>query len=141
MEDFNFTVDYEGELITRAVHLYSGTALKTDAPLDNKGKASSFSPTDLVSVSLASCMLSILAIHLEKQGVVLQPVRSKVKKIMASNPRRIAEIHIEFDFGGNRFSGEELERLERIAHACPVAQSLSKEIVVKTNFRDLIEAS
>jgi putative redox protein len=134
MTDHNFTVDFEGELITKAVHLFSGTTIKTDAPLDNNGKASSFSPTDLVSVALVSCMLSIIAIHYDKKGVALKPIHSKVKKVMASNPRRIAEIHIWLDFGANEFTREEYQQLERLAHACPVAQSLSKEIKIVTNF-------
>lgn len=134
MEDHNFTVDYEGELVTKAVHLFSGTTITTDAPLDNNGRASAFSPTDLVSVALVSCMLSIIAIHYNKKGTSLQPIHSKVKKVMASNPRRIAEIHIEFDFAGNKFTKEEMQQLERLAHACPVAQSISNEIKIITNF-------
>jgi len=134
MEDFNYIVNYEGELITKAVHVFSGTTIYTDAPLDNYGKASSFSPTDLVSAALVSCMLSIIAIHYNKSDVKVKPIQSKVKKVMASNPRRIAEIQIEFDFGDNNFSAKELEQIERLAHACPVANSLSKEIIIKTNF-------
>lgn len=135
MESPNFTVDFEGEIITTAVHLYSGTRITTDAPLDNHGKASAFSPTDLVSASLASCMISIIAIHYRNRGLVLHPIKSQVKKIMVANPRRISEIHIEFDFGNNNFSVEELEHLERLAHACPVANSLNPEIKIVTNFR------
>lgn len=134
MEDFNFTVVYENELVTTAKHLYSGTELKTDAPLDNHGKASSFSPTDLVSISLASCMISVIAIQFQNRDKKLHGITTKIKKVMASNPRRIAEIWIEFDFGVNVFSKDELVSLERLAHACPVANSLSKDIIIKTNF-------
>lgn len=134
MTDFNYTVNYEAELMTKAVHLFSGTTIFTDAPLDNNGKASSFSPTDLVSAALVSCMLSIIAIHYDKNGLKLKPIQSKVKKVMAANPRRIAEIIVEFDFGQNNFPAEELAHLERLAHACPVANSLSKNIIIKTNF-------
>lgn len=134
MESPNFTVTYEQDLITTATHLYSGTTLSTDAPLDNHGKASAFSPTDLVSAALASCMISIIAIHYKGRGLSLLPIKSEIKKVMAANPRRISEIHIEFDFGDNNFSAEELLHLERLAHACPVANSLSKEIKIVTNF-------
>lgn len=134
MESPNFTVTFEQDLITTATHLYSGTSITTDAPLDNHGKASAFSPTDLVSAALASCMISIIAIHYKGRGLTLLPIKSQIKKVMAANPRRISEIHIEFDFGNNNFSKEELEHLERLAHACPVANSLSKEIKIVTNF-------
>lgn len=134
MESPNFTVDFEGELVTTARHLYSGTIVTTDAPLDNHGKASAFSPTDLVSAALASCMISVIAIHYKNRGLTLLPIKSQVKKVMTSNPRRISEIQIEFDFGINNFSTEELLSLQRIAHACPVAKSLSDDIVITTNF-------
>lgn len=135
MESPNFTVFYESDLITTLTHLYSGTKVTTDAPLDNHGKASAFSPTDLVSASLASCMISIIAIQYKNRGLILQPIKAQVKKVMAANPRRIAEIHVEFDFGQNQFSTEELISLERLAHACPVANSLNPEIQIVTNFR------
>lgn len=135
MDAPNFTVDFEGEIATTATHLYSGTQITTDAPLDNGGKAAAFSPTDLVSAALASCMISIIAIHYRNRNLVLHPIKSQVKKIMAANPRRISEIHIEFDFGANAFDAAELEHLERLAHACPVAHSLSNEIRIVTNFR------
>ena len=136
MENFNFTVEYENELITTAKHIHSGTELRTDAPLDNHGKASSFSPTDLVSISLASCMISVIAIQFQNREKKLYPVKSKVRKVMAADPRRIAEIWIEFDFGANDFTQEELSQLERLAHACPVANSLSENIIIKTNFTE-----
>ncbi|MFN5324060.1 MAG: OsmC family protein, partial [Bacteroidota bacterium] len=53
-------VTYEGELRTRALHKPSGTEIVTDAPVDNKGRGASFSPTDLASTSLASCMMTIM---------------------------------------------------------------------------------
>lgn len=141
MENPHFDIQFEGGKITSATHLYSGTRIKTDAPLDNNGTATSFSPTDLVSSALVSCMVSIFAIHLEKQNQILKPVKALAKKIMASDPRRIKEIHIEFDFGENDFDADLLERFERLAHACPVAKSLSNEIAVITNFAELIQAA
>jgi putative redox protein len=56
------TVTYLGELRTEATHLFSGTKIITDAPLDNQGKAEAFSPTDLCATSLASCALTIMGI-------------------------------------------------------------------------------
>jgi len=141
MESPNFTVDFERDILTTATHLYSGTRINMDAPLDNFGKASSFSPTDLVSASLSSCMMSVVAINYKNRGLELKPIQSQVKKVMASNPRRISEIHIEFDFGTNNFSKEELEQVARLMHACPVAHSLHPEIKIVTNLEQLIAAS
>ena len=53
------TVEYKGDLRTEAVHLDSGEQIHTDAPKDNEGKGETFSPTDLVATSLASCMITV----------------------------------------------------------------------------------
>ena len=53
-------VTYLGELRTQATHLQSNTTIFTDDPKDNHGNGEMFSPTDLVSTALASCMISIM---------------------------------------------------------------------------------
>jgi putative redox protein len=57
------TVKYLGDLRTECTHLKSNTIIVTDAPVDNKGKGSTFSPTDLVATAYASCMLTIMGIY------------------------------------------------------------------------------
>ena len=56
------TVRYEGQLRCRAVHGPSGTAIHTDAPVDNHGKGEAFSPTDLLAAALPACMMTIIGI-------------------------------------------------------------------------------
>ena len=51
---------YMGGLRTEATHVQSGTKIVTDAPTDNHGKGESFSPTDLVSAALGSCMMTLM---------------------------------------------------------------------------------
>ncbi len=58
---------YEGGLHTQAVHGPSTATLETDAPVDNQGKGEAFSPTDLLATSLASCMLTTMAIVGERE--------------------------------------------------------------------------
>ena len=133
MENYNYSVDYIGELRCRLVHTKSGVEIVTDAPTDNNGKGESFSPTDLVASGLAACMLTVIGIHFNKEGRALNEIPCKVRKIMASNPRRIAEVHVEFDLSQNDFTKEELNKIYDLAYGCPVANSLSSDLVVKTN--------
>ena len=58
------TLEYLGELRLRAEHTKSGTQIEAVAPVDNHGKGDSFSPTDLLSTSLASCILTIMGIEI-----------------------------------------------------------------------------
>lgn len=118
---------YEGELITVAKHLKSGQTLTTDAPIDNNGKGSNFSPTDLMSVSLASCMLTIIGINAEKNNFDIGKITVKMTKIMGSNPRRVIEIILKMNFEKD-FDTATKTKIEEWAKNCPVAKSLNPEI-------------
>ena len=67
---------YEGGLHTNAQHGPSGTRVETDAPVDNQGKGEAFSPTDLLATSLASCMLTTMAIVGDREGWNLEGARA-----------------------------------------------------------------
>ena len=60
---------YEGELRCQATHVPSADQLTTDAPVDNHGKGEAFSPTDLVATALGTCMVTIMGIAAEKNGL------------------------------------------------------------------------
>ena len=124
--DKNYDIIYNGNLRCEAHHLRSGSVIETDAPVDNNGKGERFSPTDLLATALVTCVLTVVGIHFEKQGRQLKPIHCGTKKIMAANPRRIHEIVMEFDFGENKFTTEE------VSH-CPVSNSLSTDIKLTSN--------
>ncbi len=119
---------YLGDLRTFSTHLKSQSTLTTDAPLDNKGKGETFSPTDLLATSLATCMLTIMGIVANSHGLNIDETDCNVTKIMALNPRRVAEIIIEFNFPKNDFSKEQKQILQDAAYSCPVALSLHSDL-------------
>ncbi|MCC7231406.1 MAG: OsmC family protein [Bacteroidia bacterium] len=119
---------YKGELRTQARHLRSDTLITTDAPPDNQGKGESFSPTDLMSASLGSCMLTIMGIAARTHGINMEGTKIRITKIMASGPRRVSEIQIEFDMPSITYSDKEKSILENAARTCPVALSLHPDL-------------
>lgn len=121
---------YTGGLRTVATHLQSGNTLMTDAPLDNQGKGENFSPSDLLAASLGSCMLSIMGIAARTHGFEerLHGTEIDITKIMAAEPRRVAEVIVEFHFPSGDFNEKERKILEHAAHTCPVAKSLSADL-------------
>lgn len=127
-------VYYNGKLRTSAVHLKSGTKIITDAPVDNNGKGEAFSPTDLVATSLASCMITIMGIRAQKMDLNIDGISAKVKKYMASDPRRIAKISIVLDMPKVKLTQKEKNILEKAARTCPVALSLDPEITQDVTF-------
>lgn len=118
---------YSGELRTQDTHLKSGNVIITDAPPDNNGKGEAFSPTDLVCAALSSCMMTIMAMAAQKEGIELKGLKSDIVKIMSANPRKIAEIQITFTYpGGLAATDAQKQKLEHAAHTCPVALSLAE---------------
>ncbi|MBS1612418.1 MAG: OsmC family protein [Bacteroidetes bacterium] len=121
-------VIYEGQLRTRMTHLYSGTEVITDAPLDNHGLAQAFSPTDIVATGLASCMLTVMGIKARDMSVDITGTTAEVTKVMAVEPRRISEVHVTLTFPKNNYTDKEKTILENTAKTCPVAHSLHPDI-------------
>jgi putative redox protein len=128
-------VKYEGALKTRCTHLQSGAEIVTDAPKDNEGEGSAFSPTDLCATSLATCMITVMGIAGKKKGLTdITGTEAEVVKVMYSDPRRIGEIHVRIRFPKGNFSDKEKKIYENSAHTCPVAKSLHPDIVQKVEF-------
>jgi putative redox protein len=129
------TGKYLGELRTEVQHVSSGKTFITDAPVDNNGKGEAFSPTDTVCAALSSCMMTLMGIYAEREGIDLQELSSVITKHMASNPRRISKIEIDFSWPNPIASDHQIEMLKKAALTCPVAKSLHPEIEQVINFQ------
>ena len=128
-------VIYKGDLRTLASHLQSGSTIETDAPTDNNGMGARFSPTDLIGTSLASCILTTMAIRAKDLDNKLIGVSIQTEKFMEANPRRISRIDIHFSWpDGIIFSEDERNRLNEIALSCPVKESIHPNILLTINY-------
>jgi len=126
---------YLGELRTEAEHIKSGNKITIDAPTDNNGKGEAFSPTDLVCSALASCMITIMGIVANRENLDIKGLKVDIEKIMAQNPRKIAEIKLNFVMPASvQLSEKQKEVLKRAAHTCPVALSLDPSVKQTVNF-------
>ncbi len=128
-------VRYLGELRCEATHGPSGTQIVTDAPVDNMGKGESFSPTDLVGVALATCIVTTMGIVAQRSDIDMSGTTARVKKEMLTTPqRRIArltvEVHVPHDL-----ADEDRKRLENAAFTCPVHRSLHDDVEMPIEIR------
>ena len=121
-------IEYLGDLRTTAIHLGSKNEIITDAPLDNNGKGEAFSPTDLLSTALGSCMLTIMGIVANRHELNITGTKVDITKRMESNPRRVSEIVVEMTLPKNGFSDKDKQLLENAAMTCPVAKSLHPDL-------------
>ena len=124
---------YQNGLRTQATHIQSGNTIITDAPTDNKGKGEAFSPTDLVATALGSCMLTIMGIKADEMNISIEGTTAETKKIMGSEPRRISQINIHITVP---ISADDKTKkiLEKAAFTCPVAKSLSTDLISNITF-------
>ena len=102
--------------------------LVTDAPVDNKGRGEAFSPTDLLAASLGSCMITIAGMAAQEHGFSIDGTTIDITKIMASNPRRVAEVIVELHFPKNNFTEKQKKIIQVACLNCPVAKSLHPDL-------------
>ncbi|MCE4563880.1 OsmC family protein [Maribellus sp. CM-23] len=125
---------YLGELRTENEHLQSGNKVISDAPTDNRGKGEFFSPTDLLATALGSCIMTIMGIKARDNGIDIEGTQVDVTKIMASDPRRVAEVIVEFTFPKKNYTEEEKQLVESVAGISPVPLSLHPDLVQTIRF-------
>ena len=127
---------YEGGLHTTAKHGPSGDTLSTDAPVDNGGKGEAFSPTDLVATALGACMVTVMGLVAQRDGIAMDGTRVHVVKEMAQEPvRRIGCLRTTVTFpAGSAYDAATRTKLENAANLCPVKQSLHPDVRLELEF-------
>jgi len=129
------SITYDGQLRCSAAHGPSGTVIHTDAPRDNMGKGEAFSPTDLVGVALATCMMTTMAIVAQRKNIELAGTTVRVVKEMVADPvRRIARLTVEFTCPV-ALTPDQRQMLENAAAACPVHKALHGNVEMPVTFR------
>lgn len=120
---------YTGELNCQLTHGPSSKVIETDAPVDNHGRGQAFSPTDLTAASLASCMVTTMAIAARlKLGCDIPGVKWEVTKEMSTDkPRRIIRLAVQIWLPFAKAKDPE-GLLEHAALNCPVHHSLNPGI-------------
>lgn len=122
------TIRYDGHLRCTCTHLQSQSIIETDAPTDNKGKGERFSPTDMLCVALATCIITTMGIKAESMDVDLTGTELEVTKHMLSEPRRIGKIDIVLKMKTKGYDPEKRKILEAAGNACPVKKSLHPDL-------------
>jgi len=131
--------EYQGNLRVINIHSASGSQLETDAPVDNLGKGERFSPTDLLVTSLASCIITTMAIVAQQESIAISgAIKCRAEKHMSQEkPRKVCKIVLEFSMPAS-LNLENRKRLESIASNCPVHHSLDPNIEKQISFSYLV---
>jgi putative redox protein len=98
--------------------------LVTDEPVSIGGDGSGPAPHELFPAALAACVSTTLVMYARTKGWQLDQVVVDVDFDHRSTPRRFEiEIHVAGDL-----SESQLERLEKVAAACPLRRSVEAGI-------------
>ena len=128
------SIIYQGDLRCKATHLQSGTEIETDAPTDNQGKGEKFSPTDALCVSLATCIITTLAIKARSMSLELRDTKLEVTKHMLKDPRRVGQIDLAIFFPKLEVNEEQKLTLQETGNNCPVAKSLHPDLIMNIQY-------
>lgn len=98
--------------------------LVTDEPVEVGGEGTGPAPHELFPAALASCISTTLVMYARTKGWALDGVAVDVAYDHRATPR-VFEIAIEVE---GDLTAEQLDRLERVAQACPVRRSIEAGI-------------
>jgi putative redox protein len=120
---------YEGDLSTRCEDEATGQVLMTDAPKEVQGLGRTFSPTDLLTASLGSCVLTLMGMAAKRLKIDITGTQLIATKEMSPMPpRRVAKITLVISCP-HTFDPDVIAKLETAAHQCPVHESLHPDII------------
>jgi putative redox protein len=129
------SIIYKGQLRCEATHLQSGIIIETDAPTDNRGKGERFSPTDLLCISLATCIVTTIGLKASDMQIDLSDTKMEVTKHMLSDPRRVGKVEINIQFPSTLNLGEKERTIfQRVGDNCPVKKSLHPDVEVVVEY-------
>ena len=125
---------YTGDDTVELEHGPSGKRISTDLPVDNGGRGRTFSPTDLLGASLASCILTIMSKGAAKDGLDMTGASIEIDKEMAASPRRVARFVGTLVLPAH-LTEPQKEKLKAYIKACPVSASLHPDVKVELTVR------
>ena len=109
--------------------------IETDVPIDNKGKGVRFSPTDLICVALATCIVTTMGMKAIDMDINLTNTKMEVTKHMLSDPRRVSKVEIKIAFPrALQLAEKERTIFQRVGDNCPVKKSLHPDVEVVVDY-------
>ena len=109
-----------------------GHLLVADEPLENGGKDTGPTPTELILSGLASCTASTLRMYADKKGWDVERIDLELSiHIEKTDNGQLSRIHSSVDITGN-ITQEQKDRMLEIAMKCPVRKLLTNPIEIST---------
>lgn len=115
--------------------------IMVDEPRDMGGTETGFSPFDLLSASLASCVAITLRYYADRKNIHLSDFQVKVTHKFRMDPetkRQVLRLKCQLFFPEIE-DVDLLEKLKNIAEKCPVHHALQEKIEIETHVVDVFK--
>ena len=122
------TKNYYTEISAGEHHIIS------DEPLEKGGENKGLKPTELLASSLASCTAITLKMYMDRKGWTATKINVEVD-LEDPDSEKTTKMTRTIEFVDADFSEEQLQRLSKIADACPVHKILVGNTVINTNIK------
>ena len=111
--------EYTGNLGTSTIYPISENPILTEAK--------PFGPTDLLTVSLSSCIATYIDFVAQRNKFETPNVNVEIKKTMNADGTKVEAFDTVVNFG-NEYSSDQKAIIENAAKTCPVGNSLATDI-------------
>lgn len=119
------TVEYsQGMRITSKCEGFAQEII-TDGPKSIGGKEEYVSPTDLLSMSLGACILTMMGMAAERAKIDFSGARVSVNKTFAG--MKIASFKVDVYYDGE-LSEQQAAQLKKAAEHCPIHHAIGSDI-------------
>ena len=106
----------------------------TDEPVDKGGGNKGFNPFEILATSLASCTAATLRMYFDRKGWEIPTINVTVE--LENYPQtKSAQFCRVIDFGETEIKEEWIDKISKIADACPVHKLLNNDIEVLTKIK------
>ena len=99
--------------------------LDADPPRDKGGTGSGFGAHELLEAAFAACMNMAIRMRAVADGIPVPNVRTAVRLVRPNSEQVMFEYHVELS---GDLSDEQRAALMQAADACPVRQTLSRQL-------------
>jgi len=111
----------------------TGYQFITDGPKSIQGIGEAFPPTDLVGVSLASCILTMMGNVANRMKIDIIGTSATVDKKMDATFSKLTHLDVAVTLP-HSFDESTMTRLKQAAASCPVHHSLHPDITINVTF-------
>ncbi|WP_019390588.1 OsmC family protein [Priestia filamentosa] len=95
-----------------------------------------FSPSDLMIASIASCSGEVLLSTLERKGMAITDIKIETKEKRSTGLiKRLEHVHLHYSIRGTALKEEEIKKVIQLSKkVCPMIQSVQGSISITESF-------